>query len=393
MEKPQSLRRMLAPFFIANGLIYGLNALYYSFIPKYLKDIAGKTEGEIGGLLSVGPLVAIISMVVCGIAADKAKAKNNVLIFIMIVSAVIFCLVNFSHSYIYLMIIFAFLMFFLSPVGGLLDAISLEFTTAAGLKYGPVRIMGSAAFGVFSLLLSLILTVFKDYIDVKIIFPAYILIAAGAAISVKMMPKVAGHARGKVKVVYKDFFKDKACVTLLLFMFIAHFSFGCYVGFMQNFLEERNNPSWIWGLAVFLSIIFELFFFWKFDYFFKRFKLRHIVMFSAVTQVLRYASFAFLPSGPMVLITNFLTGSFTTVINYAAAYYINLTISKEMRAYGLTVIYSVSFFIPRFLSGVLGGLVVQNYSFTVLMQICAVINILLILSSKFLTFREPVDKN
>jgi PPP family 3-phenylpropionic acid transporter len=287
---------------------------------------------------------------------------------------------------------FALLLFFLSPFGGLLDAVSLEFTTAAGFKYGPMRIMGSLAFGAFSLILSLILTLFQDYTDVRIIFPAYVLIAAGAVIAVKMMPGVAGHARGKASVSYKDFFKDKACVTLLIFMFVAHFTFGCYVSFMQNFLDGQNNPSWVWGLAVFFSIVFEIFFFWKFEYFFRRFKIKHIVIFCTFTQVLRYISFAFLPSAAMILVTSLLTGSFATVVHYAAAYYINLTVSKEMRALGQTLMCSISFYIPRFLAGILGGFVVQNYSFAVLMQICAIINILLILSARFLSFREPVDK-
>ena len=389
MEKPQSLRRMLAPFFVANGLIYGLNALYFSFMPRYLKEIAGKTEGEIGGLLSIGPLVGIISMIFFGIAADRAKTKNNVLILIIAVAAAVFCLISFSSAYIYLMAVFAGLLFFMSPFGGLLDAISLEFTTAAGFKYGPMRIMGSLGFGGFSLILSLVLTAFDGHIDVRIIFPAFILIAVGAIISVKMMPKVQGHARGKTKVSYKDFFKDKTCITLLIFMFVGHFSFGAYVNFMQNFLTETGNPSWVWGLVVFLTIVGEIFFFWKFDYFFKRFKLKHIVVFATFTQVLRYISFALLPTGANILVTSLLTGSFVTIINYAAAYYINLTVSKETRAYGLTIMYSVSFFIPRFLSAAVGGIVVQNYSFIVLMYICAAINVLVILVAKFLPLHEP----
>ena len=392
MEKPQSLRRMLAPFFIANGFVYGMAALYFSFMPKYLRDIAGKTDGEIGGLLSVGPLMGIISMIVFGIAADKAKVKNNVLIFIISVAAVMFCLINVSGAYIYLMSILAGLMFFLSPCAALLDAISLEFTTAAGFRYGPMRIMGSICFGMFSLLLGLALSIFQDYIDVRIIFPSFIVIAAGAIISVKMMPKVGGHARGKTKAAYKDLFKDKTCITLLIFMFVGHFSFGSYVNFMQNFLAETGNPSWVWGLVVFLTIVGEIFFFWKFDYFFRRFTLRQIVVFAAFTKVLRYASFAVLPVGLNILITSLLTGSFISVLNYSAAYYINATVSKEIRAFGMTVIYSVSFFFPRFLAGVFGGLIVQNYGFITLMYICAAINVLLILSSKFLTFREPVKK-
>ena len=395
IENPQSsksVRRALFPFFLANGFIYGLNSIYYSFIPKYLKDICGKSEGEIGALLSVGPLVGIISLVFFGVISDKAKYKNNVLMIILIAAAVAFYMIQLNGSFIYLMVIFSVLMFFQSPFGGLIDAVSLEYTTVSGIKYGPIRVMGSLCFGIFSLGLSLILTFFKKYADVKIIFPVFAVIAAVSVIAVKMMPSVKGHAHGKKKVSYREFFQDKACITLLIMLFIGQFSFGCYNNFMQNFLSSRGNPDWVWGLTVFVTIVGELIFFIKFDYFFGRFRLKHIVIVCVATQVLRYFSFGLLPYGAGVLITSLATGSFCTVINYAASYYINLTVKPEMRALGQTLLYSISFYIPRFLSGWLGGIVVQTSGFQTLMIICAVINILILISSKFMAFREPVPR-
>jgi len=382
--------RFILPFFAANGLIYGLNSIYYSFIPKYLKDFGGKSDVDIGIILSIGPLIGIISLIFFGVVSDKAKYKNNVLTLIIAISAVLFYMIRLNNSLAYLVIIFAVFMFFLSPFGGLIDAVSLEYTTAAKIKYGPIRVTGSLFFGGISLILTLVLTFFGKYTDVGLIFPVFAVMAVFAIISVKMTPPVKGHAHGKKNLSYKEFFKDKACITLLVCLFVGQFSFGCYNNFMQNFLDiNLKQAPWVWGLTVFVTIIGEIFFFIKFDYFFRRFSIKSIVVFSVLTQVLRYFSFAFLPYGVSVLVTSLMTGSFCTVINYAAAYYINLTVKKEMRALGQTLLYAISFYIPRFLSGIVGGFTVEKFGFGTLMLFCGVINLMLLFSTKFMPFRDP----
>ena len=378
------------PFFTANALVYSLLAVYYSFIPKYLKDIAGKSDGEIGIILSVGPLVGIASMVIFGIVSDRAKYKNNVLAFILIASAVAFYAVRADNSLIYLVIVFTAFMFFMSPFGGLLDAISLEYTMASGMKYGPIRFLGSLCFGLISLFLTLAMSFFGDYIKVTVIFPVFAAMALISALSVKKIPPVKGHARGKKNIPYRDFFKDRTCITLFSFIFAMQFAFGSYYNFTQNYLEkELNQAPWVWGLTVFLTITGELVFFLKFDYFFKRFSVRGIVLLCVFMQFARCLCFALLPYASCILISSLITGSFGTVMMYAAAYYINLTVKNEMRAFGQTLMYSVSYYVPRALAGIIGGGIVEKLGFNALMLICAGINLILFLTSKFLPLKEP----
>jgi len=381
--------KALLPFFIANALVHTLNAVYYSFIPKYLKDIAEKTDGEIGIILSVGPLVGIVSLIFFGIVSDKAKYKNNVLIVTIALCAVMFYMIRLNNSLLYLIIIFAFFMFFMSPYTGLLDAICLEYTTAERIKYGPIRVTGTICFGAAAMILTLVLTFLGDYADVKIIFPVFAFTALFCVIAIKKIPPVKGHARGKQNVSYREFFKDKMMITLFVIIFAVQFSFGAYYNFMQNFLEKTlNQPPWVWGVAVVFTIVGETIFFFKFEYFFKRFSIKTIVIFGVFTQVLRHLSLAFLPYGAAILITSLFTGSFTVVIFYAAAYYINMTVQKEMRAFGQTLLYSLSFSIPRFLAGILGGLTVERLGFTNLMMICAVINLIIFIATKFMPFKS-----
>jgi PPP family 3-phenylpropionic acid transporter len=378
------------PLFTANALVYSLLAVYYSFIPKYLKDIAEKSDGEIGVILSVGPLTGIVSMIIFGIVSDRAKYKNNVLVFILTAAAVMFYMVRAGNSLMYLVIVFTAFMFFMSPFGGLLDAVSLEYTMTAGIKYGPIRFLGSLCFGLISLFLTLVLSFFGDYINVTVIFPVFAVMALISAFSVKKIPPVKGHARGKKDIPYREFFRDKTCMTLFVFIFAMQFAFGSYYNFTQNYLEkELGQAPWVWGLTVFLTIVGELVFFLKFDYFFKRFSIKSMVLACVFMQFIRCLCFALLPYASGVLISSLITGSFGTVMMYAAAYYINLTVKKEMRAFGQTLMYSVGYYIPRALSGVAGGVIVERFGFNSLMLICAGMNLILFAASGFLPFKEP----
>lgn len=45
-------------------------------------------------------------------------------------------------------------MLFMSPFGGLIDIITLEYTAENNVSYGPIRICGTIAFGGLPMLLS-----------------------------------------------------------------------------------------------------------------------------------------------------------------------------------------------------------------------------------------------
>ena len=380
--------RFVIPFFAANGFIYGLNALYYSFIPLYLEQVCNFDEFQRGIILSIGPLVAIPALIFFGVMSDKAKYKNNVLVSILIVSAILFYAISFSMSFSYLVVIFAFMMFFLSPYGSLIDAISLEYTMSARIRYGPIRIMGSIAFGVLSLTLT-----FLTQFNINIIFASFVIMAAVSVFSVKMMPPIKGHARENKKISaksFKEFFSDKTIIAVFIILFAGQFSFGAYNNFMPNFMiSELNMPQWIWGLNVLFTIVGELVFFTKFDFFMKKFTMKQILLFAIFSQVLRYLSFCLISNSIGILITSLFTGSFCTVINYVAAYYINLTAKKEFRTSAQTLLYAISFYIARFLSGFAGGIIANKTNFSFLMLCCAVLNILVFIYAKFAEIKRP----
>ena len=130
--------------FGANFCIYGLNALYYNLMQKYLDTVilgANKTV-IIGILLAIGPLVSIFAPILWGYVADRSKSKNAVLAVTVVFSALFFFLLMFNNSPIYLAIMLGILMFFMSAYPGIIDIITIEYTSANNMSYGPIRVTG-----------------------------------------------------------------------------------------------------------------------------------------------------------------------------------------------------------------------------------------------------------
>ena len=128
------------PLFVSNAMIYGLTALYYSFIQIYIGNY--HAEDVAGVLLAIGPFVSIFAPILWGVLADRAKSMNVVLAAAVIGSAVFYLLVGLRHDFIYLSVMLTLFMFFMSPFGGLIDIITLQYTNETS---SPTGLSESAA--------------------------------------------------------------------------------------------------------------------------------------------------------------------------------------------------------------------------------------------------------
>ena len=81
-------------------------------------------------------------------------------------------------------------MLFMSPFAGLIDTITLEYTSEHAIPYGPIRVMGTIGFGVISLISG-----FFGGNNIDVIFYIYVGMAILCALVLLGCPRVEGHAR------------------------------------------------------------------------------------------------------------------------------------------------------------------------------------------------------
>ena len=372
------------PLYLSNGIVYGLNALYYCFIQIYVGSC--HSEETSGVLLSIGPLVAIFAPIFWGLLADRSRSKNAVLAISILGSAVFYFLIGLGQSFWYLAATLFLTMFFMAPFGGLVDTVTLEYTSSNRVAYGPIRICGTLVFG----LLPMLLTSFTER-DIRVIFPAYVLLALLGAAAVLLSPRVEGHGGGEKRPSVLPLFRDGRLMLIFFFVGISQFTWAYYLNYYPSRLTELGFSQSVWGVNVFLTVLGEIPFFLMFNRLFETFGLEKLLGLSLILCTLRYAGLAFLTSAPLILALGLITGFATTVFTYCGSYYITHNVAPESKASANQLMYSLGNGLPKVLAGVLGGRMTaaigRTASLTICSALCAAALVVFIFSRKKLTGR------
>lgn len=348
-----------------NFFIYGLNAIYNCFIPLYLSRYFD--DITVGGLLSIGPVVMMIAPLVWGVLSDKSKYKNNILAVIVGAAAVAFFAVGLNTGLVYTAFMIALSMFFMSPYGGLVDTITLEASADSGLRYGPIRLMGTVGYGIIAMATSLLPTS-----DPLFLFGTYAVIAATGIIFIKTSPQVAGHAAKKEKTSLSPLLRDKNMTLIIIIIFTLMFVFSYYSNFMPSYMTQTLGlPSYLWGANVFITLLIEFPFFIWFDKIMNYFSLRHLLIASVAISAVRSLLLGLFTHPAVILTVGALTGAWITVVIYCGTYYINRTVPDKIRASGQLYMYAVGYGTPKVIAGIGGGIMTQYLGVPVSYFICA----------------------
>lgn len=360
-----TLRKAFITLCGVNFFIYGLNAVYNCFIPLYLGTHFD--EISVGGLLSIGPVVMMAAPLLWGVLSDKAKYKNNVLVFVVCGAAVAFFLIGLHTTLPYTAFMLAFSMFFMSPYGGLVDTITLEASTETGLKYGPMRLMGTVGYGIIAMIISVLPTS-----NPLFLFGSYVAVAIIGVFFLKNAPQISGHAAKKEKTNLKPLIRDKNMTLILIIIFSVMFAFSYYSNFMPSYMTKTLGlPSYIWGVNVFVTLLIEFPFFIWFDKIMKYFSLRRLLIVTVIISALRYLLLGIVTQPILILIVAALTGAWITVSIYCGTYYINATVPDNIRASGQSYMYAIGYGTPKVIAGIGGGIMTRYLGVPVSYFICA----------------------
>lgn len=164
-----SLRVFYGLFFMAVGVSL-------PFLPGYFVTL-GLTGAQIGGLLAVGPLFALVAPPAWGQLADRTGRHGLVLAVLCLGGAAGYALLARAHGFVQVLLALAFHAAFGSAITTLADAIALHHTMGSGRSYASVRTWGSIGFVVSSVSFGVLMT----RIDrAAVLVPLALFLAAGA---------------------------------------------------------------------------------------------------------------------------------------------------------------------------------------------------------------------
>ncbi len=344
------------------------NAVYGTFIPVYLDNL-GFSRSLIGTLLALGPFIAIIAQPIWGIAGDRSAAKNSILKLMLLGTSITIILYPLSSNYYYLVFIIAAFTFFQTSINPMSDAITLEYISNTGWKYGPIRLAGTVGYAVMSVIAGMIA---KQ--NIYTIFPLYFFITVLSLASVFRIPVVKGHQSEGKRFAFWNLFKNRELVILMGFNLVIQTTLGIYYSFFPIYYRHLGASNTLLGLSMFISAASEIPFLLFADRILDKFGIKATLISSAAVMGIRWLLLNTVTGIYPILLINVMHGFSYVVFTYCLAVYISKEIPRELRASGQTLSSLVGIGISRVIGSILGGLLSDRLGIGTVFLCSSIIN-------------------
>ncbi|WP_028559373.1 MFS transporter [Paenibacillus pinihumi] len=344
-------------FILFYVFIYAGNAVYGTFLPVYFQDI-GFDSIQIGTLLSLGPLVAILAQPLWGALGDRARTKNMILLILLTGSGVVALLYPLSTMFLYLLLMICIFTFFQTSIFAMSDTITLEVLDRQKLQsFGLIRMGGTFGFAAMSLLFGAIAQK-----HIGSLFYVYALIVLICFLLVLKFPVIEGHqSKGGSKVSIRVLFRNKLLMLYLGFSFILQVTLGYYYAFFPMYFNDLGGNNLLLGWSMVISSLSEVPFLLFANRIFQRVKVHYILLVAAVATVIRWYLFSVIDSPYWALPVQALHGLIFIVLTVTMAYYINQNVPKELKASGQTLNGLLTLGAARIIGSFAGGIATHQF--------------------------------
>ena len=332
MEHTNSHKKGSIALFIYYFFMYVAMAPFTAFLSTYYNEI-GLSAAQIGTLSGIGPIIVIIGQFIWGRLADRAKYKNTVLLIATIATGLSIYAFSLSPSFTYLLIINIIYNFSYCSVVQLSDSIALEYATSHQLRFSIIRLGGSLGFAVCTFVVGFLLTG-----DAGKMFVINALFVTASFLSLLFIPRIQGAKQERRKGKYRDLFKDRNLVILLIFNFVIYTGYFFNMTFYSVLMAQHGATSVHIGIALTISAIFEIPFLLYSQRIINKIGLRSTLLLACVAFMVRWILCGTLKSAWPLAFVCVLHGFGHIVVSYCTSSYINKTVSYDMRASGQTLL-------------------------------------------------------
>lgn len=346
--------------FMASGAFYNYIGLYYNEI--HLDNFT------IGMLTSVGSIIALFAQPLFGLAADRAKSKNRILLLCLLLTATSIWLVPLSGTNLWpLLLSTALFGVFQSVINPLSDTIALELASESKFNFSRVRTVGSIGFAAMAAFAGWI---FEN--NIHYMFPLFSVVTFIALLFAYGIPTVEGHQR-KSKVKLKELFRNKPLVIIYIYTFIICTTSGFFYTFHAIYSQQQGVSISLIGIGIMIGSISQFPFMLYFDRLYERFGLFRILLVSGVFHVVRWLLYAVAINKFTVILAWVLHGGTFILFYLCLAEYVNRHVQKELKASGQMVNSIMILGITRIFGGMIGGVYASLFGIGSGFAVCAVI--------------------
>lgn len=330
-------------FFLGIGSLYPLLSSYYFF-----NGMSGK---QIGVLMSIGPIIAIISQPIWGMICDRYGIQKKVLFGTLLSSAAIAFFFPITTSYILLILLSAGIAVFQSAVIPISDNISMNFVQTTGGNYGNIRLWGSIGFAVAVWIAGNL----AEYFHIQIIFYLYAGALIFAALLTKKLPDDGSQLSVEVFKGIRQLFKIPTFTLFLVGTFLLFGTMNANNTYFSIYFQEIGGTLSGVGLAFLLAAGSEAPVMMMVKRLVDKFGLMPLILFATIISAIRWYLYSTGPSTFLVLATSFTQGLSIGIYLPAAVQFVREIAPKDVQVTAMSLYGSFGLGLGSLISVILSG--------------------------------------
>ena len=307
------------------------DSLYYPFISLYLKS-CGLIEDNIGLLLSLSPLIGILTNPIYTKICKNIKVTKLVLTIISTIEALIIFIISFNSSFVPLTILVLLLAVFGSCHYGMMDSLLTMYSTNSDTSYSSIRIFGSIAYVIGTTVGGYVI----KYMNYHWCFGfASILFILSSFFYLIILPMNEEAKVEEEKPKYKELFKQKDYYLFALVFFLLLASAYSSDHFFPLYLETKGINSDGYGIIYSYVVLVECITLFVLSKLKNRFNADILLLICAISLFFRqFVNFLDLPGIPTAILACF-RGIFYGIFLHIMYVYAEKLLGKKLAIMGI----------------------------------------------------------
>lgn len=327
-----------------------------SYLPVYFQYL-GLSGSEIGLLLAVGPMAAIIAQPFWGYMSDRWKTVKRILLLCLSSALAIGFLVFRVDEFILLFPLLYMFFSFMSPAGGLGDSLAQKVSIQRNVSFGSIRMWGSLGFGTASLVGGYILSAI-GIVNIYYVFAFYLLIA----LVFTFFAPDSEPSKKPVKLTSAfKLLKNKQLGIFFLLVLSISLTHRMNDSFLGLYIVELGGDESIIGLAWFIGVLTEAVVFAFSVFLFRKYHPLTYITVAAGIYVLRWLLMSLAPDPTFVLLIQVLHGLSFATFYLMAFQFVSKLVPEELQSTGHLLFISVFFGVSGVIGSIIGGTIIEAF--------------------------------
>ncbi|WP_291784412.1 MFS transporter [Cecembia sp.] len=373
-SKVLTIPQILLRFRVATYLYWALSGAFLCYYILFFEEIRGIKASDIGLMMSLYTLSALIGQNVFGFFSDKLKSNKIPIGLGVVFLGISFSLFPFQEN---IQLIYANMMaigFLQQPIGPMIDAWALRHLSVHNEEklYGKIRGLGSFGWSSAAIITAYLIQNFgwNMMYWVAVFCTLLLFVVVMVTPDCQIDGKHTSDKALTLKTAIKALFGNPSYVYILLVIFFLYLGVQTAYNYMGLIIKETGGGVVALGWTYFVDAGSEIPAMFLSVWLLSKYAPRKLMISAVILYILRFAIILYFQTPIVVTFASILEGFAFGLMLTALRKYIFDIITPEVQTTALTISDAVFLSLSVMIGGAVGGWIIQEYSTMTLLSVC-----------------------